>query len=284
MSANTFIVRVLNECGSLLTATIDRYPKAWERLTVEVTPGFPGKTPGSGDPGSGRGPMLLERSTDPDTDIRKSTDPAEGTIVERLALSPSEQSVLDELEQLGAGPQRIAVYTTQLLRSIGIPSSTPKIPPPAGPPMEPLLATAHCVSGLRWCRDFILAVVDRPHHVERCLVGRVQNVHRPVVDLHRLTVRWGYDPKKGESADDPTLLATDLTEMWCRSCLRAGSRYPRYVGDLCQWCWRFHQEQGFLPPPEIIDARARGQRITEQMVEPHRRRHRERRKSRSRKR
>jgi len=280
VSSNTFIIRVLNECGSLLTATMDRYPKAWERLTVEVTPGFPAKTPGSGDPGSGHGPRLLERSTDPQTDLRGDDDPAEGTIAERLALTDHRELV--DLDRLGAGPQRIAVYTAQLLNSIGITTEIPRIPVPSAPPMEPVPATAHCVAGLRWSRDFILRVVEHQSLVERCLVGRARNVHRPVVDLHRITVRWGYDPKKGEAADDPALLATDLTEMWCRSCLRAGARYPRWRGDLCKWCYEFNLTEGFLPPPDIIEARAAGKRITEPMVLPHRQRHRDRQRARRR--
>ena len=76
-------------------------------------------------------------------------------------------------------------------------------------------------------------------------------------DLESLCAAWqpAHIPVKRA-----TELATDDTERYCRSCLRAGHRNPRdpRYRELCRWCGDFKAEQGQLPTLDIIDAHETG--------------------------
>jgi hypothetical protein len=90
-----------------------------------------------------------------------------------------------------------------------------------------------------------------------------------------LTRRWGFTPSRPTSTVEmKEQLAADLTEMWCRSCLRVGERAPRHRGELCRWCGAFEAAEGFLPPVDLVEAHADGRRITDAMIVPHRQAHR----------
>jgi hypothetical protein len=65
----------------------------------------------------------------------------------------------------------------------------------------------------------------------------------------------------------PPLKHPDPDQIWCTSCERADIREPRTEGrSVCWWCRDYRAAHGRLPYPEILKARSRGIRITEQLI------------------
>lgn len=68
--------------------------------------------------------------------------------------------------------------------------------------------------------------------------------------LHRTT------PTTDAPDDDPG----------CTSCARVGHWMPTYRGTLCRWCYDWRAAENELPPPTILEAHHRGERITTTLV------------------
>lgn len=248
MSPTPQTIRILNECDMLLARIGTRYGTTIRRLTTDITPGFPTRTPGSGEPGGGHGGHG-ESAT------------------ERLAGRNTPE--LDDLRDALELPAVIAKRTNRLAAGMtiviaNIPHNSPR-------------AT---LRQLVWSRWLIRQLLEQNRDVSS---RRLDNVHHAIVRLDNITNRWGYTPHKPERPTNPRTLADDATGELCRSCLRVGAREPRYRGDLCQWCYRFELTERFLPPTDILETRASGKTITENMVAPHRQAHRDRNKKRRRK-
>lgn len=92
--------RILTECATLLNRITERYTTAVRRLTNEALPGFPARTPASGEPGGGRGFTA-------------------GSITERLALAYHPE--LADLELMLALPRFIAASACQLSDAPALP-------------------------------------------------------------------------------------------------------------------------------------------------------------------
>lgn len=81
------------------------------------------------------------------------------------------------------------------------------------------------------------------------------------------------DSRRAEALPPTTPTPTTDTH-WCTSCLRSNHFTPRApekeVGrhsTLCGWCHAWQRTHDTLPPIALIDARARGQRITSRIIE-----------------
>jgi len=96
---------------------------------------------------------------------------------------------------------------------------------------------------------------------------------RPRVDqLRTITSRWGFAvtgeweavrrPRRGK----PTESSVNA-ERWCTSHERIGVAEPVRARGLCRWCAEFEAAQQMLPPLGVLEAHARGQRITTALIE-----------------
>jgi hypothetical protein len=119
----------------------------------------------------------------------------------------------------------------------------------------------------------------------RRLVGEI----RPRVDrLRTITGRWGFavpgewEPRRRPRPGKPTEHESNA-ERWCRSHERIGVAEPVRARGLCRWCAEFEAAQQMLPPLGVLEAHARGQRITTALIEQFRVAETPPRKSRSRK-
>lgn len=253
------VVRGLHEVQSMLHAIRPRLPLAIRRLEVDVTPGFPDRTPGNGATGGGKG----ARVTAPGDDDTQGPDAS--TIVERLALR---RDVVDgDLATLRTLPNVVSAAVDGVLMSAVVHARSSRSRP---------AATARPDRHVAWSLGMLERILARDHLVAGVRLHAVQYCHGKTRELHDIAVRWGYVPGKPKETAPRDLLAVDLTEEWCTSCLRCGVRWPRWRGELCQWCARFFYTEGFVPPIEIVEVRAAGDKVTEAMVAPHRQRHRDR--------
>ena len=101
-----------------------------------------------------------------------------------------------------------------------------------------------------------LTPTDRAHDdLQRTLAA----LARSADDLVHLLGLWRSDR---HTDGTPT---TD--DDWCRHHLATLTTCePVYKGGLCRWCYDFGRAQGWLPPAELLDARAQGRKITATMV------------------
>jgi hypothetical protein len=235
--------RILTECDTMLADITRRYHIARRRLT-EVEPGYPAHTPGAGEPGRAKGYVA-------------------GSITERLATQHHPE--LDTAQRLDHGPTEIAKSIIPFADALNLPMHGGWI------------ATRQHVQRLTWCRWIIRQIINHPDYDPP--TKPLTATHRTIADLHRIVITWGTKPTTPtHPAADPTMLPEDFTGDLCRSCLRVGSRSVRYRGELCRWCYDFAGSEGFIPPPQIIEARASGKPITEPMVAPHRKAYRDKQK------
>jgi hypothetical protein len=119
------------------------------------------------------------------------------------------------------------------------------------------------LSGEVTCDD---AVVDLAE------IQRLVNELRPRVDrLRTVTSRWGYavpgewEQRPRPRPGKPTEHATNA-ERWCRSHERIGAAEPVRARGLCRWCGDFESAQEMLPPLGVLEAHARGLRITTALI------------------
>lgn len=240
----------LNQADVDLVEMGKHYGEAIRRLTVDVSPGFPTSTPGSGSVGGGSGGHG-------------------SSMTERLA--DRRHPELHDLYGLRSVPPVLVNVLDAELSGLAILGLVERLPRPAHRP----------AADIAWSRLAVHRLIYAASSIRDEDLGRhtVANVCGLARDGRLLAERWGYTPAvpaKAKPQLDDDDLAHDPTGEQCRSCLRAGRRDVRYRGDLCQWCYRFWRSEGFYPPPSIVAARASGKAITEQMVAPHRKAHRDR--------
>lgn len=255
MTAPIAVLRLLIEAEQMLAdilapsdchRCVTRYHHAAHRLE-DVLPGWPSTVPGAGTPGAGKGTTAT-------------------TVAERVDLS--REHGYHALNLLTESPQTCHTAACWLWEAIGY-----------GDCPLTFRNRTEALSDTRTIIRYVLAV---PGATERLTIPDVRYLYRLVSEFHAVVQRWGVDPPKPRPWRTDTL-ADDPTEMWCTSCLRIGTKSPRHRGDRCRWCYEFELSEQFLPPADILRARASGKRITEQMVAPHRQRHRDRQERRTRK-
>lgn len=250
---NTHTIRVLTECDTMLTETAQRYALARRRL-AEVEPGFSAHTPGAGEPGGGSG-FSVGSSTERLV-ITGKTDAARREV--------QHHPELDTAQRVEEGPDVIAANAAWFAAVLDLP-----MPDTVNSPRRAI----QLLTWTRWIvRQFIAAEIEPQTKM-------LDTLHRSIVNLHRTVTTWGRKPTEPETVTDPTLLADDPTDERCRSCLRVGMISKRIRGFLCDWCYRFHRYEGFLPPPEILEIRASGT-VYEHHVKPFRKAFRDRQKKR----
>lgn len=231
-------VEVLVRVESMLVDAHRGFVAALSELR-EVQPGMSGRPAGSGEPGGGAGGFT------------HSGPRASSSVVERA------------VEQ--AGPARTQLVRLELLPGV-VRDDVVVAAASAGVRFTlPVLAGA---SSLEVSRLAVRALLD--HGMARRVRFRPCRVlHDHTSELAEIVSRWGAAPAPARSPR-PAGLVNDITELWCESCLRNGTREPRSnrypTKGLCRWCGDFEAEQGFLPTLDLLDARRDGRRITEAMV------------------
>jgi hypothetical protein len=109
------------------------------------------------------------------------------------------------------------------------------------------------------------------NHELRSLMQRLD------LDEHRLRIilRTAVPDGAGKPTSAQKTPAQAAIEGWCRSCFRDhGYLEPiamrpdgnRKYRDYCNWCGGFKGEYGIEPPEQLVEARHRGQRITQPHV------------------
>jgi len=122
------------------------------------------------------------------------------------------------------------------------------------------------LSRLVWCRYVLRQLIAHNLPVSK---RRTEKAHALAVELGDVVSRWS--GRSETKVVDAQRLADDQSGMWCRSCLRVGTREPRTdrypKHGLCRWCGDFQAHQGFLPTPLLLEARRDGRTITVTMVD-----------------
>lgn len=228
-------VEALIVCDTLLAELTPRFGRARAGL-LELQSGLSGRPAGSGDPpGGGSG--------------FSSTSVVERTAtVERKT---PERWRLDRLDEL---PPLLVVDMVPIIRSCDGRLS----------PLPPSPTAGQRLAWVSWATRLCVEL----HQLSGTQPRKVLRFHGHVDELHALVLSATADPQT-PTVERAVQLATDLTDMWCRSCLRIGQRAgrsDRYADGLCRWCGDFTGAQGFLPTLDLLDAYHAGKRITETMV------------------
>lgn len=232
-------VEALILCGTLLGEVMPRFASAREHL-FELQPGHSGRSAGSGEPGGGSGfsaTSVVERTV------------ARGSQTERRRLA-----------RLEAFPPVLVELARAIVDRMG--ARLPEL----GPRPTHGQRLAWVAWSTRVCVDLNRSAgVKVPRRL-------ALELHSNICDLHDLVVAETSPATVREQRSAE--LASDQTEMWCRSCLRVGQRAgrsERYPTDgLCKWCGDFQATNGFLPTLTLIDAHHEGRKITQQMVDAER--------------
>ena len=250
----------LIEIHTMLHESTQKVGRAVRNMNELSVSGLPASTPGNGSPGGGKG---ASSRTMPVTVSRGVVDRVPVTSVEAMALGGSTDEATLALDQLARAARWCATDAASAVeRTLG---QRPVEPSGAVTPMQLVVQAYRCA--------VVLVDLDQVQ-VPGAAVDRW---YKPTRRVWELCNRWGFSPSRPTSSvDTRELLAVDLTEMWCRSCLRVGERAPRHRGELCRWCESFKAAEGFLPPVELVEAHADGRRISEAMIAPHRQAHRDR--------
>jgi len=229
---------------ALLHDTMQHAGQAQRNLEA-LTPGHPTTSPGNGGPGGGGSGdsivhrLVESRAFDRDHIIRKLAD------LQRaggLATVLGGQLVLALTRQQPVWPRasfNIVPYVAYAYRCV-------------------IVAKDHLEHDPDWAGRY----TPRRQMTEAC------------VDLWTITTAWSSPAtQRMESPATAELLAVDLTEMYCRSCLRIGWHQARHRGELCRWCYNFHITEGFMPPRRLIIMHNEQRRITEKDIAPLRQAH-----------
>lgn len=232
-------VEALILCDTLLAELTPRYARALDHLQ-QMQPGHSGRPAGSGDPGGGSG--------------FTSTSVVERTVAR---VSQTERRRLARLESF---PPALVVTAKSIVTAMG--ARLVQLGPRPTPGQQ-----------LTWVAWATRVCVDLHHSAGTKIPRRPSlELHAAVCDLHDLVIAETSPATVHEKRSAE--LATDQTEMWCRSCLRVGrraTRSDRYPEEgLCRWCGDFKGAEGFLPTLNLIDAHHDARRITQAMVEAER--------------
>lgn len=225
----------LRHTDTLLAHITPRWTATIHALT-DTLPGHSGTPAGNGNPPGGHGATtttIVERATETGTAARQRLTRAQA--LPKLCLT-----TLDELAgELG-------------IRALTMPTT-----------QTPGMQWAWTAYVTRLCA----AHAEQNHHTPP--QQQTSQLYRLVAEAANLVDTWtrpAHPPTEPRTLD----LANDLTDLWCRSCLRVGRRSPRhdaYNGlGLCNWCGRFHGSQGFLPTLRLLDHHHDGRRITDALI------------------
>lgn len=255
--------RELVEIEALLDESSKRVGRAVRNMKELAVSGLPTSTPGNGSPGGGKGGAGRTISV-PDA-MTHTIDRVPVTSVEAMVMEGEPDFAERAFVELGIVVRQAAVMASAVVEDF---TGRAPVSPDLSSGLMRLVVYSFGCSG-------VLVHLDVPERWRPD--GGWSRWERPVRRIWQLTQTWGFVPAEPKAGVQRELLATDLTGQWCRSCLRVGVRDPRdRTSEFCRWCRKFDQLEGFLPPVDLLQVRADGQRITEAMVEPHRHAHRER--------
>jgi hypothetical protein len=176
-----------------------------------------------------------------------------------------------EIERLAQWMMEAAAEAHRAVRNMreagpGFPSSTPgsgSVGGGGGGPRESIVE--RLALGGELSTDSAMVDLDE--------LGRLVAELRPRVDrLRTVTQRWGFavtgewEPVRRPRPGKPTEHAVNA-ERWCTSHERIGVAEPVRARGLCRWCGEFEAAQQMLPPLGVLEAHARGQRITTALIE-----------------
>jgi len=249
--------RELVEIEALLDESSKRVGRAVKNMKELAVSGLPTSTPGNGSPGGGKGGGGRT--------ITVAGEKVPVTATEGMVLEPELDHAQRALVELGEVVREAAIAASTVIEDFT--GSRPVSPDMASGLMRLAVYSFGCAA--------VLVHLDVPQDWRPA--GGWSQWRKPVERIWQLTSSWGFVPAEPKAGTQRELLATDLTGQWCRSCLRVGVRDPRdRTSEFCRWCRKFEQLEGFVPPIELVQARADSLRISEQMVEPYRQAHRER--------
>lgn len=254
----------LVEFDGLLSAAVLRVGRATANLVQESSGGFGSRTPGSGDPGGGKGGRASALLIDRD-DVGDEGDRVPVSSVERVALGLAADDVAARrLAELGS----VSVLLADRLGSVCVAAGVDPGPcPPVG--ASPL---RWVVLGLARVQRLLRAPEDRLAELGEMVDG-CRSMAGRVADIVQV---WGYAPAVPQVRPAVRqVLAVDLTERWCTSHLRVGERRPRTRGVLCDWCdrqVRLARAQGVdsweAPPVELVRKHVEHGKVYAQDIEP----------------
>lgn len=204
---------------------LQRLGQALHNTRQSMHDGLPTTSPGNGNPAGGS----ITATSRPPAGVN-----LDAPITTQLVTDPA-RLAHDQLLNL---TQQSAHHASNAINTI---TGRPAIEP--NPRPIPLAAHAH-----RIARVLGTVPADQLPNLDPWLTT--------VDQLHRLVTRWAWTTHTPARTTD--LLATDLTDRWCRRHLTHGIKAPRYRGDLCQWCYRHHAEHAELPTDPMIDAHEAG--------------------------
>lgn len=251
----------LIEFESLLHDATQRVGRAVRNLEQE-SGGYSSTTPGNGSPGGGKGGRAMATIDGEDIPC---------TAVERQALGLGGRDIAAErLAELGRRSRAAADGLGRVMSTVGLPLLAPT---------DAVTRTDRMVV-LAYSRAVRLRRLADKHDGatwDRLLGPAVDDTAPAVLAVFHLCQTWGYDPKRPAVRKDAAeVLAVDLTERWCTSHLRVGAKRERDRGELCQWCRKFRDAEGFVPPRELVQIHVDAGRVYEHQVAPFRQAHRDR--------
>jgi hypothetical protein len=264
LNDQSMLVKLI-DLETMLQAVVRSVGRAERNLVVAVRE-FPSSTPLNGSPGGGSGgASILVHGDDAD----EGDDWVPVTSVESIVLDDVIDLPSVELARLRASARVSASSCSRLVAEL-----VGQVPIDPGPKASVMQLAVHAFRCAIVARHEGAAGRFAPYPLLAAAVGDSNR-------LHRVVAAWGFVAAKPPRSKEERRAAraempVDLTDMWCVSCLRVGVRWPRWRKDLCEWCARFTYTEGFMVPVEIVEARHEHKRITERMVEPHRKRHQDR--------
>lgn len=253
----------LIEFESMLHASVQRVGRAIRNLEQEMG-GFSPRTPASGTPGGGKGGGPTVFIKDP----RDADDEGEHVPTTSVEM----QALFGSRDHAGAKLAELRLAAVDVVHGLGRACTSAGVDP--GPNFDSVVTTWRIVL-LAYARARRLQTFgpgDRPE-----VWSALDDIDRNVDRVYKLCQAWGYEP--GEpvvSKDRAELLAVDLTDQWCTSHLRVGDKRNRDRGELCQWCRKFRDVEGFVPPVELVRIHVDDRRVYDHQIAPFRQAHRDR--------
>lgn len=218
----------LIEYESMLHVSVQRVGRAVRNMRQEMG-GYGSRTPGSGEPGSGKNSRPTVHISDRG-DENDQGDRVPITAVEMQALGFTElDAAAQSLEQL----RRSALAVVFGLGRAAVASGVD-----LGVAVDQVTPTPGRLVVFAYARVRRLQQVEVFTDPDRTL-DQLRMIDGDVEAVYHRCQNWGYVPGRPRvpkaRAD---LLAVDLTERWCTSHLRLGVKRPRSRGELCDWCYR----------------------------------------------
>lgn len=226
---------LLTDTEHLLAQAVQTVGAAERHLRFIARDGYPTTAPGNGSPGGGSGFTV-------------------GSTTERAALDPRIDPPTQTLRRLEGHAYAAATLASDAIETLN-----------GARPLEPAkTCTTRAIHAYRLVRIILMSDLDVDDY-------NWHHLHHRAEQMRDLAYTWSRPPTVPTAPPmEQHTYVTDLTGMWCESCMRAGRREPRYRGALCQWCYRFELTEGFPVPSVIAANRANGVKITEPMVAAYR--------------